>query len=146
MNREPESLPPASMTVLVADDDEDMRALVSETLRADGHRVMEARDGEELLGHLERALDDPAERPDVVVTDVLMPRLSGLGVLDALRRAHWNVPVILMTVLRDSSVHILARRLGAVCVLEKPLGAEDLRSAILQASMAFTRSRGAMNP
>jgi two-component system OmpR family response regulator len=146
MNREPESPRPPSMTVLVADDDEDMRALVSETLRADGHRVMEARDGEELIGQLERALEHPAERPDVVVTDVLMPRLSGLGVLDALRRAHWNVPVILMTVLRDSSVHILARRLGAVCVLEKPLGVEELRSAMLQASLAFTRSRGAMNP
>jgi CheY-like chemotaxis protein len=145
MNREPE-LPPVSMTVLVADDDEDMRALVSETLRADGHRVMEARDGEDLLGHLQRALDEPSERPDVVVTDVLMPRLSGLGVLDALRRANWNVPVILMTVLRDSSVHTLARRLGAVCVLQKPLGVEALRSAMLQAGVAFTRSRGAMNP
>jgi len=145
MDREPESAP-KPMTILVADDDEDMRSLVSETLRADGHRVMEARDGEELLGHLRRALDEPGERPDVVVTDVLMPRLSGLGVLDALRRVHWNVPVILMTVLRDSSVHTLAKRLGAVCVLQKPLGVEDLRSAVLRAGVAFTRSRGVTSP
>jgi CheY-like chemotaxis protein len=145
MNREPESVP-TPMTVLVADDDEDMRSLVSETLRADGHRVMEACDGEELLGHLRRALDDPAERPDVVVTDVLMPRLSGLGVLDALRRVQWNVPVILMTVLRDSSVHTLAKRLGAVCVLQKPLGIEDLRSAVLRAGLTFARSRGVPSP
>jgi len=81
-----------------------------------------------------------------VVTDVLMPRLSGLGVLEALRRVHWNVPVILMTVLRDSSVHTLAKRLGAVCVLQKPLGVEDLRSALLLAGTTFTRAREVTSP
>src|ERR1019366_8419115 len=109
------------LTVLVADDDEDMRSLVAETLRGDGYRVNEARDGAELLDHLRTSLEDPAACPDVVVTDVLMPKLSGLGVLDALRRAHWNVPVILMTVLADAAVHTLAKRLGAVCGLQKPL-------------------------
>jgi hypothetical protein len=51
-----------------------------------------------------------------------------------------------MTVLRDSSVHTLAKRLGAVCVLQKPLGIEDLRSALLQAGAGFTRTRGATSP
>jgi CheY-like chemotaxis protein len=143
MNPERE-LPSAPKTVLVADDDEDMRSLIAETLRADGYRVMEACDGEELLDHLRRALDDPRERPDVVLTDVLMPKLSGLGVLDALRRVHWNVPVILMTVLGDSSVHTLAKRLGAVGVLQKPIGIEDLRTAVLTAGATFARSRAVM--
>jgi CheY-like chemotaxis protein len=129
----------APLTVLVADDDEDIRSLVAEALRADGYRVIEARDGAELLEHLRGALDESGARPDVVVTDVLMPKLSGLGVLDALRRAQWNVPVILMTVLGDGSVHTLARRLGAVGVLKKPLDLDDLRTAVLNAGTAFAR-------
>jgi len=135
-----ERTPQSPMTVLVADDDEDMRTLVVETLRADGYRVIEAHDGAELLDHLRGALDATLPKPDVVVTDVLMPKLSGLGVLDALRRAQWNVPVILMTVLGDGSVHTLARRLGAVCVLRKPLVVDDLRTAILNAGVAFSRA------
>src|SRR5579863_3289305 len=114
------------LTVLVADDDEDLRSLVVETLRADGYRVVEAHDGAELMEHLRAGLAGSRTNPDVVVTDVLMPKLSGLGVLDALRRAQWNVPVILMTVMGDGSVHTLARRLGAVCVLRKPLDIDDL--------------------
>jgi CheY-like chemotaxis protein len=127
-------------TVLVADDDEDLRALVCETLRADGYRVIEAHDGAELLEQLRGGLDGTLERPDVVVTDVLMPKLSGLGVLDALRRAQWNVPVILMTVMGDGSVHTLARRLGAVSVLRKPLDIEVLRTAVMNAGSAFARA------
>jgi CheY-like chemotaxis protein len=129
------------LTVLVADDDEDMRSLVVATLVSDGYRVIEARDGAELLDHLSDALEDPNSRPDVVVTDVLMPKLSGLGVLDALRRAQWNVPVILMTVLGDGSVETLAHRLGAVCVLRKPLDVDDFRTAVLNAGVAFTNAR-----
>ncbi|HEY3820816.1 MAG TPA: response regulator [Polyangiaceae bacterium] len=125
-------------TVLVADDDEDLRALVCATLRADGYRVIEAHDGAELLEQLRGGLDGSSERPDVVVTDVLMPKLSGLGVLDALRRAQWNVPVILMTVMGDGSVHTLARRLGAVSVLRKPLDIENLRAAVLKAGSTVT--------
>jgi CheY-like chemotaxis protein len=130
-----------SATVLVADDDEDMRALVVDTLRADGYVVTEARDGAELLDHLVRAVDDPLQRPDVVVTDVRMPNLSGLGVLDALRRAHVEIPVVVMTVFAHDSVRTLARRLGAVGLLKKPFDVDDLRTAVLNAQAAFSRSK-----
>ncbi|HEY8088182.1 MAG TPA: response regulator [Polyangiaceae bacterium] len=119
--------------VLVADDDDDMRSLVAYSLRADGHEVVEAHDGVELLERLESALDDPRARPDVVVTDVMMPRLSGLGVLDALRRAQVHFPVILMTVLADPSVYTVARRLGAIGVIHKPFDVDDLRTAVVNA-------------
>jgi CheY-like chemotaxis protein len=62
------------------DDDEDVRALIVDTLRGDGHYVLEAHDGAELVECLRDALDDLTVRPDVIVTDVLMPNLSGLGV------------------------------------------------------------------
>jgi CheY-like chemotaxis protein len=132
------------MTVLVADDDEDMRSLVAETLRAEGYNVIEASDGAELVDYLRRTLDEPIDRPDVVVSDVLMPNLSGLAVLDALRRAEWNVPVVLMTVLADDSVRTIARRLGAVGVLRKPFDSDALRSAVSNAGLAFARARAAV--
>jgi CheY-like chemotaxis protein len=132
------------MTVLVADDDEDMRSLVAETLRLEGHFVIEVCDGVELVDYLRRTRDEPVDRPDVVVSDVLMPNLSGLAVLDALRCAEWNIPVLLMTVLADDSVRTMARRLGAVGVLRKPFDSEALRTAVSRAGVAFARSRAAI--
>jgi CheY-like chemotaxis protein len=129
------------MNILVADDDEDVRALVAQTLRADGHRVVEARDGAELIDRLRDALDDLTDRPDVVVTDVRMPKLSGLGVLAELRRSHWDVPVVLITVMADESVGTIARRLGAVGVLKKPLDVDNLRTAVVNAGVAFAHAR-----
>jgi CheY-like chemotaxis protein len=128
-------------TILVADDDEDMLALVSMSLRTDGYAVLEARDGHDLLEQLQRTIDDPVLRPDVVVADIMMPKLSGLGVLDALRRAQVHVPVVLMTVLADHSVNLVARRLGAVGVLHKPFDGAALRAAVVSACLAYSSTR-----
>ena len=129
------------LNILVADDDEDVRALVADTLRADGHFVVEAHDGAELVECLRDALDDVTVRPDVIVTDVRMPNLSGLGVLAELRRSHMDLPVVLITVLADDSVRTVARRLGAVGVLKKPLDVDNLRTAVLNAGAEFARAR-----
>ncbi len=123
-------------TIFLAEDDEDMRNLIGEGLRSDGYEVVEAKDGAELLELLSDAFDHPLRRPDVVVTDVLMPGFSGLGVLSTLRRSRWNVPVVLITAQRDSSVRTLAARLGAAAVFWKPFDLDDLRTAILNASVA----------
>jgi DNA-binding response OmpR family regulator len=128
-------------TVLVADDDDDIRALVASVLRADGYVVHEASDGAELLNRLEEAIDDPTSRPDVVVADIMMPKLSGLGVLDALRRAQVHFPVLLMTVLEDESIHIVARRLGALGVLRKPFDMDDLRTAVVNACLVYSKGQ-----
>jgi DNA-binding response OmpR family regulator len=122
-----------SPRVLVADDDDEMCALVANILRADGFDVIEAHDGEAALDLLDLAVDDPRVCPDLIVTDVKMPKFSGLGVLNALRRAQLDLPVILMTALADGSVATLARRLGAVAVLRKPFAADDLLSAVKKA-------------
>lgn len=143
MNQQLET-PVRPMTILVADDDEDMRSLVAETLRTDGYRVVEAADGAELVEYLRSAIDDPSMRPDVVVTDVLMPKLSGLGVLSSLRSAKWSIPVIVITVMADDSVRSVAKRLGAVALFKKPFDVDDLRTAIVNAGAAFARQRGFM--
>lgn len=124
------------MLVWIADDDNDLRALVIETLRASGHTTVEARDGAELLVLLARAEVDPSLRPDVLITDVKMPRLSGLGVLESLRGAKWRPPVIVITVLSDDSIDTVARRLGAAGVLRKPFDDDDLLTAVRNAKAA----------
>ena len=130
------SVPDEPLVVVVADDDDDMRNLVTAALREDGCATLEAHDGQELLELLEQAIDDPRLRPDVLVTDVKMPRLSGLGVLEALRRAEWSLPVVMMTVMSDDSIHMVAKRLGAVGVLHKPFDRTELVSAVRNARAA----------
>ena len=118
------------LLVLVADDDNDMRAVVVNALRADGCTTLEARDGEEVLDLLRRAQTDPELGPDVLVLDVKMPKLSGLGVLEALRVAKWSLPVVVITALSDESIHKVAMALGAIGLLRKPFGAGDVLLAV----------------
>jgi CheY-like chemotaxis protein len=120
-------------TVLVADDDDDMRGLVVSTLGSDGYHVIEARDGAEVLAILSDSLADPSARPNVIVADVRMPNLSGFGVLEELRRAHLMLPVVMITSFAHESVDVVAKRLGAVAILKKPFELDDLRTAVMNA-------------
>jgi DNA-binding response OmpR family regulator len=132
------------MRVFVADDDDAMREAVTTSLRAEGHDVVEARDGDELVDLLRGAVG--SLRPNVVVADVRMPNLSGLGVLAALQRARWTVPVLLMTALVDESVQTVGRRMGAVGVLRKPFETDDLLMAVAKAGALIERSPSSRPP
>ena len=123
--------------VLVAEDDADMRRLVATVLRMAGHKVVEAKDGMEVLDRLESTIW--SERPDlfdVIVSDIQMPGLSGLDVLASLRCAYWNTPVVLITAFGDDETRAEALDLGAAAVLDKPLDPTSLRAAVLTAVSA----------
>lgn len=135
-------MPYRRLHVLVADDDDDLRALIAATLRGDGHAVVEARDGAELLERLDVAINSEDDTPDLLITDVQMPLLSGLGVLTALRRAHVSMPVLVITVYADASIRAVVERLGAVGLLLKPIDMDELRTAIVDAQAAFARRSG----
>jgi CheY-like chemotaxis protein len=120
-------------TVLVADDDDELRGLVVDTLRSDGYTVVEARDGAELLALLCDTVSGGRVWPDVLVADVRMPKLSGLGVLEELKRVHILLPVVMMTGFSPDSVETVAKRLGAIGVLKKPFDVDDLRTAVMNA-------------
>ena len=115
--------------MIVADDDDDMRSAVAEALRIEGYLVSEAHDGAELIA----MLDDGSVRPDIIVADIKMPRLSGFGVLQALTVGHRDVPVVLITALSDGPVGAVALKLGAVGVLHKPFDSDDLLTAVCNA-------------
>jgi CheY-like chemotaxis protein len=122
--------------IFLAEDDEDMRCLLSTALRNDGYDVIEARDGAELLALLAGVDTAPIRRPDVIVSDVLMPGYSGIGVLAALRSSQWDVPVVLITAHRDAGIEEDAKRLGVAAFVRKPFDVDELRAAILVAALS----------
>jgi len=116
--------------VLVADDDEDTLLLVSTVLRRDGHEVLEARSGAELLEIVASTILDHDRAPDLIVTDVRMEGFSGLEVLVGLRHARWATPIVVMSAYGRSRIAEVGRRLGASAVLTKPFDVDRLREMV----------------
>jgi CheY-like chemotaxis protein len=117
--------------VLVAEDDAAMRDLLVSTLRDDGHEIIEARDGVDLLRQLASLDAATADLPvDVIVSDVRMPGTSGLEALTILRRFSRSLPVVLITAFGDLATHAEAQRLGAAAVFDKPFDLDELRSTV----------------
>lgn len=114
--------------ILVIEDDPEMRALVSIELRSDGFEVVSTADSEEFLAIVEKLAGEYGlgqEAVSLIVSDVRMPGLDGLGLLAALRCASWDTPVVLMTAFGSKETHEEAERLGAV-VLDKPFAMHRL--------------------
>jgi DNA-binding response OmpR family regulator len=124
--------------ILVAEDDEEFRQLVIEALRKDGHQVVDVTDGGQLLIRITshyRLRPDP-EPIDLIVTDVRMPVVSGLDIVQSLRDARWTTPVVVITAFADAPTRARATQLGAM-LLDKPFKMAALRagvSALLEAS------------
>lgn len=117
--------------ILLAEDDADMRSVVADALRGDGHEVVELADGGRLLVDIATRLKDGSggESLDLIVSDIRMPICSGLQILAALRDAHWRTPVILMTAFGDEATRRHAESLAAV-LFDKPFDIDDLRTAV----------------
>ena len=113
--------------VLVAEDDTEMRRIVSEALRAEGYQVIEAEHGGRMLADVAARLGAPEgdESLDLIVSDIRMPVCTGLQLLTTLREAHWPTPFILMTAFGDDAIRGRADALGAV-LFAKPFDVDDL--------------------
>jgi DNA-binding response OmpR family regulator len=112
--------------VLVADDDADIVRFVEVNLRLEGFQVLTARDGEEALA---KALD---LQPDVVLLDVLMPRIDGYTVCARLRadRRGATIPVILLTANFITADREVARQAGADDFVVKPFDPCELMARV----------------
>jgi DNA-binding NtrC family response regulator len=114
-----------SAAVLVADDEDDLRASLVDLLRGEGYAVDQARNGEEAL-----AVVTGPSPPDLVLLDVNMPRLDGLDVLRQMRRLSARVGVIMMTAYGTPNIAIQAMQLGAYGYITKPLDADEVLLAV----------------
>ena len=108
--------------ILVVDDERDITALVAYHLAKGGYRVSTASNGPEALKAVEE------ERPDLVVLDLMLPGLSGLEVLQDLRRRDdtRDVGVVVLTARRDEGDRIKGLELGADDYLVKPFSPQEL--------------------
>jgi CheY-like chemotaxis protein len=116
-----------AVKVLIADDDRLVRTIVSDLLLELGHRVVAAENGLEAVALCAR------EAPDVVVLDLLMPRLSGLDALHQMREAGCAAPAILLTAISDGSFRGMEGAEAILVHLEKPVTRRGLERALAKA-------------
>ncbi len=114
---------PNSSTILLVDDEDAVQKLLAYPLERDGFRVVQARDGEEALARFAE------ERVDLVVLDVMLPKLDGLEVCKRLR-ASSSVPIIMLTARDDELDKVLGLELGADDYITKPFSIREFRSRV----------------
>lgn len=110
--------------LLIVDDDEDMRNLLVKWLGSEGASVDTARDGREALEHLDR------ERPDLVITDLVMNGMDGLKLLSEIHRRDPIMPVIMVSGQAVIADAMKAAHLGVSAFLTKPLERKELLEAL----------------
>ncbi len=114
------------LTILIVDDDQSTRLSISEYLELSGYSVMTADDGQEALAIVEEY------HPDLMVTDIVMPRMNGYELVRRLRQdpAFRLLPVILLTARIKTQERILGYQSGCDLYLPKPFELEELAAAI----------------
>jgi DNA-binding response OmpR family regulator len=114
---------PDSHTILLVDDEDSIQALLTFPLQRDGYTVVQARDGEEALLLF-------GQHPiDLVVLDLMLPRVDGLEVCRRLR-AQSTVPIIMLTARDDELDTVLGLELGADDYITKPFSIREFRSRV----------------
>src|SRR5256885_9797396 len=116
-------MPEASPTILLVDDEDSVRKVLAFPLERDGYAGVQAADGEEARRQF-------AEQPiDLVVLDIMLPRLDGLEVCKRLR-ATSTVPIIMLTARDDELDKVIGLELGADDYITKPFSIREFRSRV----------------
>lgn len=118
--------------IVIIDDEEDIREITSITLEDAGYQVATAQDGEAGLTMCREI------SPQIVVTDIRMPKMDGIGVLSALKQEMPETEVIVVTAFGEMDVAIQALRLDASDFITKPIGNDALLLALDRARERYT--------
>ncbi len=111
--------------VLIVDDEESIRRIIRETLEVEGYEILEAGNGIEAI---EIYTQNPS---DIVITDIIMPKKEGIETIMELRRINPAVKIIAMSGTGlDSPYLLMAKHLGANCILDKPFSPNELIETI----------------
>ncbi|GAC1596942.1 MAG: hypothetical protein NVS3B21_21150 [Acidimicrobiales bacterium] len=118
--------------MLVVDDDDNIRSIVALAFQLEGFEVASACDGIEAIAAVE------SFHPDVMVVDIMMPRLDGLSVLGRLRAdtGTAQIPVVLLSAKADSADVAIGRRAGASDYVTKPFDTDELLERVQKAMVA----------
>jgi len=118
-----QNVPDAAPTILLVDDEDSVRTILAFPLERDGYTVVQAADGEEAL----RLFD--TTQVDLVVLDIMLPKLDGLEVCKRLRTTS-NVPIIMLTARDDELDKVIGLELGADDYITKPFSIREFRSRV----------------
>jgi len=108
--------------ILLVDDDTELTSLLKEVLTYEGFNVTEANDGEAGLAAV-------SETTDLILLDVMMPKMNGMDMLKKLRE-HWEVPVLMLTAKGEEIDRVIGLELGADDYLPKPFSDRELLARI----------------
>jgi len=111
-------------TVLIVDDNAIDRRLAGGIMEKAGMATQFAKHGKEALEHISR------EPPDIVLTDMLMPEMDGLELVERIKQDYSHIPVILMTAHGSEEIAVRALRIGAASYVPKQILARDLAATI----------------
>ncbi|MFQ5503320.1 MAG: sigma-54-dependent transcriptional regulator [Planctomycetota bacterium] len=120
--------------ILVVDDEERIRRILEVSLTGRGHAVLLAADGAEAIKKLDHSVD-------LVLTDLKMPELDGMGVLEHVRKSRPDVPVIVMTAFGTIESAVAAMKNGAYDYVTKPFDLDEVELLIQRALHATTLAR-----
>ena len=109
-----------TITVLLVEDESTLAMIIKDTLEGQGFRIRLAKDGEEGLHSFFR------EKPDVLVADVMMPRMDGFEMVRRLRKTDKQTPVLFLTARSGINDVVEGFELGANDYLKKPFGMQEL--------------------
>lgn len=109
--------------ILVVDDEASIRRILETRLKMVGYEVITAADGEEALEAFQK------HNPDLIILDVMMPKMDGYGVTREVRR-NSDVPIIILTALGDVSERITGLELGADDYVVKPFSPKELEARV----------------
>lgn len=114
-------------TILIIDDDDQLRKSFEKLLTEEGYRIQTAASGEAGISAISRDL------PDLVVLDVRLPGMNGLETLKAIQKIEGRLPVIIMTAYATTDTAIKATKLGAFDYVVKPFDIPKMLTVIKQA-------------
>lgn len=127
--------------VIVAEDDAELRRLIVISLEQDGYDVVDVGSGLELYDEVRR-IHRAGGMPELILSDIRMPGLSGLMLLRLMRHWGWRCPIILVTAFGSEETLNEAFELQATAVLSKPVDMDDLRTAVMCFVWPSVDSRG----
>jgi len=113
------------ITVLVADDEPDMRWALTTFLKKHGFQVLTAENGKKAIDIFK------SDKPDLIILDIRMPEIDGMEVLDYTRKVNINLPVIMMTAFSDINNAVKAIKMGAYHYLVKPFDNDELFCSLI---------------
>jgi two-component system response regulator AtoC len=126
--------------ILVVDDEANLRKVLAAILRKDGYEVAVAEDGEQAMAEFEK------NGADVIISDLVMPKMGGMDILTRIRTQKSSVPVIIITAHGTVDSAVEAIKLGAFDYITKPFEHAEIRAVVAKAARTQEANQGHVAP